>query len=347
MAHKNNEEEVDLGSLFAILSRGISKVFYYLGNILTHLFRFLIATLLFFKKNYISLSIAFFIGATIGLILELKEETKFSSNLIVETNFESAYQLYTNIDFYNNLVEQKNTKLLAEIFQLNKEEALSLKEFTITPLKNTKNIITEYSKLLVSLDSSVIKKYTYLDFQQGFTKYDYKAHNIRVEATKNDIFSKLDTVIIKAIIKNKYFEVLKKSINKDLDRTDKLLQKNLVQTDSLHAIYRKVLIEEAKVAYQNTSINLRSNNSNKSTNPKELELFSVALKLNKKLKGLSQEKFKTSNVINVIAKFQPIGKKIEGVSENRIIQVSLLSLGIMIVYLMLIKLNRYLNEYTV
>ncbi|RBW59596.1 hypothetical protein DS884_07630 [Tenacibaculum sp. E3R01] len=341
MANNKNEEEVDLGSLFVIIGKGISNFFNFIGSVFSGLFHFFILILLFFKKNYIKLGIAIVIGAIAGLVIELKEENKFGSNLLVQTNFDSARQLYNNIEFYNNLVKQKNENLLAKTFNLNEEEAKSLKKFSIEPIENGNDIITTYDELILSIDTLTVKSYSFLDFKRTFTKYNYKVHNISVLSTKNDVFSKLDEVIISSIIENNYFNKLKELTNENLNRTDNLLRKNLAQTDSLHHIYKKVLLEEAKSSKQGTNIDLGSTRKNS----KELDLFTTTLKLNKELKTISEEKSEKSEVVNIISNFQPIGYEIKGVSENRSVQLALLSLGLMILYLLLIKLNKYLENY--
>ncbi len=53
-----------------------------------------------------------------------------------------------------------------------------------------------------------------------------------------------------------------------------------------------------------------------------------------------------SEIINVISNFQPIGYEIKGVSENRGVQFALASLVLMILYLLVLKLNVYLENYS-
>ncbi|MGG8496006.1 hypothetical protein ACQY1Q_06295 [Tenacibaculum sp. TC6] len=342
MSNHKNEEEVDLGSLFVIIGKGISNFFRFIGNIFTSIFYFFVEILLFFKKNYKKLGIAIVIGAVAGFILEIKEESRYSSNLLVQTNFNSARQLYSNIDFYNNLVKQKDVSLLATIFHISKEEATSLKKFTIQPIVNGNDVITTYDELLLGIDTTTVKSYSFADFKRAFTKYNYKVHDIEVQSSRNDIFPKLDEIIISAITENSYFNKLRELTNENLNRTDQLLRKNLVQVDSLHNIYKKVLLEEAKSVNQGTNIDLGSSKKGS----KELELFSTTLKLNKELKTVSEEKTEKSEIVNIVSNFQPIGHKIEGVSDNKSVQLALASLVLMILYLLFIKLNIYLENYS-
>ncbi|CAL2105749.1 conserved hypothetical protein [Tenacibaculum sp. 190524A02b] len=341
MSANKHEEEVDLGSLFVLIGKGFTKFFNFIGGIFVGIFHFLILILLFFKKNFLKLGIAMVIGAGLGLIIDVKEDKKYGSNLLVQTNFDSARQLYNNVEFYNNLVKQENIPLLVKTFNINEEEAKSLQKFIIEPVENSNDIVTTYDELILSIDTLTAKSFTFLDFKKSFTKYDYKVHNLEVKATKNDVFTKLDEVIISSITENSYFNKLKELTNENLNRTDKLLRKNLSQTDSLHNLYKKVLLEEAKSVSQGTNIDLGSSKQNN----KELDLFSTSLKLNKELKEVSVEKSEKSEVVNVISNFQPIGYEIKGVSKYKFVQIALLALGIMILYLLGVMLNRYLNKY--
>ncbi|PQJ21871.1 hypothetical protein [Tenacibaculum sp. SG-28] len=342
MTQHKNEEEVDLGSVFLIIGRGISNFFKFIGSIFSSIFHAIISILLFFKNNRIKLGLAFFIGAVIGLLVELKEEKEFGSNLLVQTNFDSARQLYNNIDFYDDLVQQKNYAMLAKIFNLEEEAAASLRRFTIEPIKNGNDIITSFDALVLSIDTTTVKSYSFQDFKQQFTKFNYKVHTIEVQATKNDVFSSIDEVIIAAITENSYFNKLKELTNENLNRTNTLLRKNLAQTDSLHRIYKKVLLEEARNQNQGTSIDF----GNQVKTNKELALFETTLTLNEELKSVSEEITEKSEIINVISNFQPIGYEIKGVSENRGVQFALASFFLMILYLLVLKLNVYLENYS-
>lgn len=336
------KEEVELGSLFILIGKGISKFFNFIWSILLEIFHFIISILLFLKKHFVKLAIAAAIGGVIGLFLETKKERQFGSDLQVQPNFKSARQLYNNIRFYNDLVKQKDTMLLAKAFHISKEEAASLKKFEIYPLRNENDIIAAYDELVLSVDTVTVKSYSFDQFKRMFTDFDYRIHNITVQATKNNIFPKLDDVIISAITENKYFNKLKELTNENLNRTDQLLRKNLGQADSLHYIYKKVLVEEAKKENGGTNIDLGGNGQKIS---KELELFKTSKELNEDLKEVSEDKSEKSEVINIISNFQPVGYEIKGIEKNYAFQLALASMGLTILILLLIQLNTYLENY--
>ncbi|MFT4800775.1 MAG: hypothetical protein ACI93N_000538 [Flavobacteriaceae bacterium] len=337
----SKEEEIELGSLFIIIGKGFSNLFKFIGNVFKGLFHFLILILLFIKTNFKKIVIAGVIGVVLGTFVEFKKEKTYGANLQVQPNFKSARQLYNNINYYNDLVKQKDTLQLSTTFEISKEEAWSLKKFEISPIKNGNDLLTSYDDLILSVDTLTAKSYSFEVFKRTFTDYDYKVHSVRVIASKNNVFSKLDDVIISSIIDNKYFNRVKSLTNENLNRTDSLLRQNLSQIDSLRKVYMSVMIEESKKLNTGTNIDLGGTK----TTTKELELFETNRRINKELKDLSEDKSEKSEVINVISNFQPKGYEIKGIDKNYGFLLGGLGAGLMIVFLLLVQLNSYLNNY--
>ena len=145
---KNNEEEVDLGSLFVIIGKGFSNLFNFIGNIFKGLFHLIICILIFFKTNIVKIGVASLLGFLLGVFLEVIKADSYEAELLLEPNFKSTRQLYNNVNYYNDLVKQKDTASLQKIFNLDKNIAASLKEFEIEPLKIDRDIINAYDDLI-------------------------------------------------------------------------------------------------------------------------------------------------------------------------------------------------------
>ncbi len=343
MAKENQtkEEEVELGSLFIIIGKGFSNLFNFIGKILKGIFHFFILILLFVKKNFTKLAIAAAVGAVVGTFVEFKKDVTYGADLQVQPNFKSSRQLYNNVNYYNDLVKQKDTTSLANAFGISITEAATLKKFEIFPVKNGNDLLTSYDELILSVDTLTAKSYSFDNFKTTFTDYDYKIHNIHVVATKNDVFSKLDRVIISSVVDNQFFNKVKVLTNENLNRTDSLLRENLSQLDTLRKVYMTVLVEESKKQATGTSIDLGG--EKKTT--KELELFETNRKINSDLKEIAKDRSEKSEVLNVISNFQPIGYEIKGISKNYGVLASGLALALMVLFLLLKQLNNYLNNY--
>jgi hypothetical protein len=338
---KNNEEEVDLGSLFIIIGKGFSKFFNFIGSIFKGFFHVLISILVFLKHHSIKIGIAAILGGALGIFLEVKKQDLYGSDLLVEPNFKSTRQLYNTINYYNDLVKQKDTMGLVEIFKLDKLTAASLKKFTIQPIVNKNDVINSYNDFILAVDTTTVKSYTFDEFKASFTELDYRIHQINVVAEKNDVFKSLDAVIISSVIKNDYFNKLKQLTNENLNRTDSLLRQNLGQIDSLRKVYVQVMLEEAKKQSSGTSIDL----GGEKRTTKELELFETNRKINSDLKGVVKDKSEKYEILNIISNFQPIGYEIKGITKNYVFLLAGLGAGLMILFLLLKQLNTYLENY--
>lgn len=339
--NQNKEEEVDLGALFIIIGNGFKRFFNFFRDIFLGIFHFIILILLFVKEHFIKLAIATIIGAGVGAYFQFTKEKVFGSDLLLQPNFESTKQLYDNINYYNELVAQEEIASLMETFDLNEEEASSLARFEVEPVKSENDILESYDELVLAIDTLTVQSYSYEKFKKAFTIYDYKNHEVHVEATSSKVFNKLDDVIISSLVDNKYFNKIKNLTRQDLYRRDSILKENLGQLDSLRKVYMEVMIEEAKKESSGTSIDLGGNRGE----TKELELFKVNRNITFELKKVSSDIAEKTDIVNVVSNFQPVGYEIQGITQNKIIVYGVLGFILMISFLLMIKLNTYLEEY--
>jgi hypothetical protein len=337
----NNEEEVDLGSLFVIIGKGFSNFFNFIGNIFKGIFHFLISVIIFFKKDMIKIIIAGIIFGLIGYLIDFNKKTVYESKMLVQPNYNSSKQLYSNIKFYNDLVIQKEEALLMKTFNISDEEAKSLISFSIEPLINENDIINGYDKLALSVDTLAIKNYTIKEFKNSFTDFDYQVHEIKIISTKNKVFNKLDSVILYSISNNDYFKKLKEFENLNLERSSALYKKNIKETDTLRKVYMKALLEESKKTTQGTSIDMGGKNNEN----REIELFSTVKELNNSLTIINKEKANKSEIINVISSFQQVGNKSGSLLKSKPVLFFVLGVFVVVVFLLVRKFNRYLENY--
>lgn len=333
-----NNEEVDLGSLFVIIGRGFSNFFNFIGNLFKDVFHLLIIFLLFLKEHLVKIAIASVFGFIVGFIIEIVTPKRYTSDLLLHPNYKSARQLYNNINFYNDLVKQKDTLRIQKTFGLDKEDAASLKEFIIYPIRNQSDIISRYYDLTLELDTLTLRSYNFEEFKNSFTDFDYKLHNVNVVAEKNNVFEDLDDIIISSVVDNPYFNTLKKLTNENLNRTDSLYRKSLAQVDSLRSVYMQVMLAEARKESNGTNIDL----GGVKRKTKEIELFETNRRINEDLGEIIEDKSEKYEVVNVISNFQPIGNE---VVKKEAFQLAALFALVTILGLLFLKLNSYLNNY--
>ena len=341
-AKNKNEEEVDLGSLFVIIGKGFKNFFNFIGSIFKGTFHFLIITLLFFKEHLLKIIVAGLVGFIFGAYLDYNKGVIYESKMLVKPNFDSTKQLYGNILFYNDLVNQKEYNLLMETFQINQEEAESLREFSIEALMNENDIIISYDELAVSVDTLAINDYDFESFKKAFTNYDYFIHEVKVTSTQNKIFKKFDKIILSSVSENDYFRNINNSEKSNLDRSYNLYDKNISQIDTLRKVYENVLLENAKKSTSGTNINL-SAEVNKNV---DIELFKINRNLDSYLTQISEKKSEKDKIINVISSFQKVGKISGGILKSSKFIYFSIGFIAMVFMLLLIKLNAFLDKYT-
>ena len=343
MAQQNipQDGDVDLGSLFKIIGKGFQNLFNAISRFFKGVFHYLILALVFARNNALKLGLAIFIGAAIGLYLDLTNPKQFSSTMVVEPNFKSTQQLYKNINYYHELVKQKDSVLLAKTLNIPVVEASKLKGFYIQPIINENEKYELFNNFSQEIDSALVKYINLKEFKKAFTKYDYKYHQIKVMSLNNTIFEKLSTPIINSVENNSYFKNQKKINDENLLQNEKVLIKSLQEVDTLRKIYNDVLITDARKTQTGTNITLAQ--GIKKT--QEIALFKESLELNEELIDNNIEKAETTEILNVISTFSEIGVKERSIFKK---WTFLLGVGfslVMLVFILLKQLNSYLKNY--
>lgn len=337
----SQEEEIELGSLFKIIGRGFSNLFNAVGKLFKGIFHYLILFLIFLRNNALKLSLAIFVGAAFGLYLDFTKPQLYSSTMIVEPNFKSALQLYQNIDFYHELVKQKDSSLLAQTFNIPVTEAAKLKGFYVEPIRNENEKYQFFDDFIQEVDTTTVNNINIKEFKKGFTDYNYNYHQIKVKSLSNTIFEKLSVPIISSIENNPYYKYQKKINDENLFQNEKVLIKSLQDVDTLRRIYNEVLITEANKDVSSTNINLAQ--GVQKTN--EIQLFNENLELNEELIKNNKEKAETTEILNVVSSFSKVG-----IEERSLFKKMTFILGLgmgllMLVFILLRQLNQYLLKY--
>lgn len=335
------EEEVDLGNLFVIIGKGFRNLFNAIGSFFEGLFRVLIQLLLFIKKHAIKIVISLIFGAILGLILDFTSSKIYHSTMIVEPNFNSTQQLYSNIQFYHELVRQKETAQLAELFQISEEEAKDLKGFYVEPIKNENEKYEYFNNFIEEIDTATIRRINMKDFSESFTDFDYRYHKIKVKSKNSNVFEKLSFPIVSSIESNVYFKNQKKINDQNLSQNESVLKQSLKEVDTLRKIYNEVLLLEAKKSESGTTITMAE--GAKKTG--ELELFSESLNLNRALIENNKKKAETMEIINVVSDFSKSGSRERGIFNKFSVLLGLGFALLMLLSIFLKELNKYLVNY--
>jgi len=340
--NQSQEEEIDLGSVFKIIGKGFINLFNAIGKFFEILFHLFITLLFFLKNNAIKLGLAIIIGGIIGFLLDKTDPPKYHSELILKTNYGSGVQLYKQINYLEDLVKKKDTVTLATALRITPLEASQLTSFEVEAYEPKRNIYKLYDEYIKTTDSVFTRGFKVEDFKKRINEYDYHYHEVKVKSNLKTVFRNVSSGI-KNLVENEYFENRRDIKSSELNQKLSILQKNLVQIDSLRSLYKVVALKEADK--QATSSTLEISQKQFDTNKNDLELFKTSDQILDQIEKLNNEMPNSENVLNFISDFGEIGVLDKKVTNKKYFQIGVLFGGLMLLIILLLQLNSYLNNY--
>ena len=309
----NNEEELDLGSLFVIIGRGFSKIFDFIANIVTGAYKLVLVVIAHFYKRFYWYAGSIIIGFIIGFVIDSNSAKKYNANLFIETNFNSARQVYENIYQFHQLASiDKDTLELAKRLKISPSEASKLKGFYIEPDINENKLVELYSKFSLSLDSLSRLETTYDDFKKSLYDYNFKSHKIAVTSTDKSLFKKIERIFVDQIANNSYLKGLVEVNKLNLEKKDQVLLLQIQKTEFLVDEYLKIRQKESEkeaVAGNGTSLYMGDSESS-GLIVDESKILENRLVLEAERRQINLEIIEQKTAINILAGFPYSGYSI-------------------------------------
>jgi hypothetical protein len=334
MNEKQNSEEIDMISLFNLLAKKTKSFFVLIMNVLISVFNLFISLLDIIKKNYILLSSAVIIGVLTGYMLEKKfYKSSYTSSLTLSPNFGSTYQLYGNIEFYQNLITEEDSEKLKIYLNLDSSDSKSLKQISIKPYTNELLNLKNYRKLLGIADSLTAVDFNYEDYTSKIPFDSYSRHIITIELNNNKVPTQIEEKIIQNIENNLYYK------NKKETYLENLKFKKLYILESIEKLDTLLLAEKKNSESENSGTTVvLDDNQNKNI---DLQLFDRYTSLRNELVEINTELNDKKKVINTIDSFSKVGS----IVSAKYIILSPLLLFLLSLFLILIHdLNRKLSN---
>ena len=187
-------EEVDLAQLFKLIGSAFDRLFSFIGSIFKAIFSVVIYALKAIIVNFKIIVIVVFLAFIAGIALEKLQPDTYKSQMLVKPYFESKYQLITNINYYNALIEEKDFDQLGGLFSIESNFAEQLVVFEIAPGPETENDrVLQFDKFIRGLDSIRAQEISFNDFIENRSIYSGDVFEINVISKKKDIFRSLET----------------------------------------------------------------------------------------------------------------------------------------------------------
>lgn len=189
--HDDISRDVDLVPILSYFGRGIKNFFKAIGKGIAAIGHFIILFLVFIQKNVIVVGLFTMLGLGFGFYLKYAQKELFSAQLNVQPNFNSTRQLYSRVDYFNSLIDEKNHSLLAQELGIDEEGAAYLSSFKIEPVKDESVLLAEYDDIAVFRDTTSLKFLDYDFYKGSLDKYDYKLHELRVSSTNRKVLEEM------------------------------------------------------------------------------------------------------------------------------------------------------------
>ena len=331
----SDNEEFDLGVLFNSIGRAISKLFVTIRSFIKVVLNTILVAAIFVRTRIVYFSFACAIGLLAGVFVERLIPLKYIATATLEPHFDSARQLYSNVEYLNDLANQRDAIQLGAFFGIDPIDAEKIVSVEINPFVTETRLLQEYNAYVTELDSLVATETSFKEYIKQMSSYDRKIHVLRIESSKQDLFGSLLFPLIKSVSDVTYFKDQQKTELKNLEFADSITQVSIVQTDSLLSLFEEVRIVEAKKEFSNGT-NLYM--SEKAEDNTEISLLNRKIELSEKLEEIRIAKLKAKNVVDIVAAFPEVGYLENSFLKNKKVQgmlagVILLSLFYVVIYL--------------
>jgi hypothetical protein len=265
--------------------------------------------------------------------------------MLVKTYFDAKYQLVTNINYFNALLEDEDYNTLSSIFDIENEFSQKLVSFEIEPGPETENDkILEYETFIKSIDSVRAQEISFDDFIENRDIHTGDLFIIRVEALQKDIFRDLETGL-NTSFDNAY------SIKK-MEKRDSMiaikkenLEAQIEEIKQLQKIYIDVLEEESQSTKASVNLGEGFPLQQEKTETKEYQLLNQEIKLRNELRVLEEQKIEENVFFDVISSFQLVGNKSTNIIDKYSLIFPLLMFALLSLFYFSKKIVRYVLNY--
>ncbi|AUS05202.1 hypothetical protein [Pseudotamlana carrageenivorans] len=339
-------EEVDLGQLFKVIGKGFERFFKFIASIFIGIYKLVIALLAHFYICKIWYALAIIIGFCIGYYLDSKTVKSYGANMYVETNFNSARQVYENVKQLDQLTSDQDSLRLASILNIEPSQAAKLKGFFISPSIDENQVAEMYSGFYTKLDSLSRTEMTYDRYVKSLTATNYPIHQIGVRATDKSIFKTIEPGVKQKLIDNPYLENLVLANKRNLEMEEAALLSQIQKTDSLANEYLKIRINESRkepVQGSGTNLYMAGDSDSNGLLVDESKVIEKRLHLEELRREVNLRKAEEFGVLNIISGFPQTGYDIRKWTDKKKFVYPLVLFGLTFAFFAFLGLGKFLE----
>ncbi|QFZ54442.1 hypothetical protein FEZ18_06350 [Oceanihabitans sp. IOP_32] len=343
-------DEVDLGQLFKLIGNGFNRFFKFIGSIFKSIFLAFVWLVFFIKKHLVKLAIAAVIGIILGVVLDQTSDPVYKSYITVKQNYDTGENLNSAINYYNDLVKQKDLNTLEAVLGINQEELAAIIDFEMKSVTSENEKLVEYDAYLKTIDTALVKNIDFETFSRQYKTYNHKYQQIAIKAKQRNSFNALFSKIIENINTNPY---LKREQEKDLQALQNqalAISKSLVKSDTLLSVYQKAILKSAEFDNNFQGKITVIDNEEKFSSTKDFELYNKDLELREQLVEIEREIADKAQIIEITSSAQDSGsvddrKNFFGYLVSAKIFYALALLTLSFIVLLGIEFIKFLDRY--
>ncbi|WP_299098159.1 hypothetical protein [uncultured Winogradskyella sp.] len=338
-------EEVDLGQLFNAIGKLFEKLFAFIGRIFKGIFSAIIYAIKPLVVHFKIVAAALVITAILGYVLQKSGEPIYYSEMIVKPNFDSKYQLATNINYFNELITSKNHTELSQIFEIEQNDASQLVSFELKAGPETQNdLFIEYDEYVMSIDTSLVDELNYKDYLEKRDLMSGRVFTITAKSNKIDVFSLLNEGFKNTFINN-YSEHQKKVRDTLAYIERKSLNMQLDRLDSIQKTYLEAIKNDSKNPKFSLEVGSALPVQEEKTATKEYDLFLKEQEIRRNLNKLNLMVAEENTYYDVLSSFDKIGKKDKSIGQRYVLLFPVLTLVLMLLVFLGLKAFNYIKNY--
>lgn len=340
-----SSEEIDLGQIFNAIGRLFEKLFRLIASIFKALFSFVIYFLKTVMDYFVIIAIVLGLSFIIGYYLEKRKPPIYEASMLVKPYFDSKYQLVTNINYYNSLLDDSNHAVLAESFGIDKKEAEKLVSFKVESGPETKNeLLKQYDLYLKLLDSSRAQSITYTDFVENRDIYSSELFLVTVKSLKKDIFRKLESGF-DSTFSNRYSTEKKKIRDQTLDIKKSVYERDLQRMDTLQAVYLDVVKKESERGAAFVDVQGVLPLQQEKSKTYEYELLQHEIRIRDSIRLVEQLKLEEDVYYDVLSRFPEVGNESSKMTSKYWFTLPILAFLLLCVLFIALRTIKFIKNY--
>lgn len=341
---QNQEEEIDLGGFFNQIGKLFLKLFNFLINLIKGLYHFFILTLIFCKKHYIKLGLAILVGIALGFIYEKSTSNTYKYDMILSPNYDGAYQLDKRVQYYNQLIANKNYNQISSLFKIDLDDSKSIIHFEMKRLEDLQDLYEGYDQFIQGKDSITVSKIPFDKYsRRGFSFYNSKKYVLRMVLNKNNLKKNIQKEIISDLENNKHLQEQQTEMLFRLEEKEKNIRKILSDIDTIRNNDKIIAITAAQNGNLKPS-DIELNKESKSEN-KDISLLWTFKSTYEDLNYVLSDKEKYKSIYRVVTPFEPLGKLKTQFIDSKIFKTTLATLMLMILFILSKPIFKFLDDY--